>query len=626
MKLFKQRLLLLGLIFTCLCLASVWLYLRTDHQQQNRWFSEQFSLIQQMAHHGQWNDISDRRHFFALITALPGVVAADLSSDSAQLETFLLETHQESQSRSWKITVGNANNSLLLSIKQHYPKHLSSLFWRITFPIITLGLCFLCYLIFLRITKPLSLMENKANALLSRHYKGQDDHILANSDVAIVNKLMNEYQHIKQQQLALSNQLRRLSFVDPVTGLGNREYFDAEFDVQIKNREEKVSGTIILLSFEVLMELVQKNKNKFDEFIKAVGSWLQNLSETQELVWVARRGTVDFAILTLENRTQYISRICQQMIKDLSRDIFDTTPYKNNYVNIGASFFTSGDDPSHVFSVADMALRHSQFEGYNKFHLYTADNIDPSVVKGGVHWRNFLQKILDKRAVTLFYQPQIRNFKDESKHFEVLARIQDQDKDSYMPGSVFLPMANRCGLVAEFDRLIIDLALKEMILSEEMQKVHLNINVFPESLLDKNFVEWLIQRIHQHTSLAQRITFEVNEFAVSRHLAQLKKPMFAIEQLGCTWCIEHVGSPNADLSYITELPVSALKLSYTLVRHVAKQGGNALFIRSIVNTAKNANMPVWAEGIESESEWNTLKEMGVSGAQGYWLGRPRKHI
>nr|WP_256489745.1 EAL domain-containing protein [Pleionea sp. CnH1-48] len=447
----------------------------------------------------------------------------------------------------------------------------------------------------------------------------QHGHLNQNS---AIEQVLNEYVVNRTQHTEFTNQLRRHSFVDATTGLGNRDYFDAELEVHLKVSEQVVSGAVIFLSFEPLSDLDHDDRNEFDSYIKAIGEFVNATTEQYELCWAARRGQVDFAILVLELTPDKVRRLCKMMIKDLSRSLFDASPFKMNYVSVGAAFFVSGEKSYHVLSRADMALRHAQLEGFNKYHMYSAENIGNDVVKGSVRWRAFLQNVLEKRSVILCYQPQF--YDEDIQSYEVLARLKDRGK--LVPASVFLPMANSCGLAAQFDRVIVDMALKELTFSDEMNQVFLNINIFPQSLMDRTFVEWLVQRIAGHKGLAHRIMFEVSEFSVCKYINELSYAMETLFEIGCRWCIEHVGDPTADLDYINQLPIYALKLDQTIIRSIQTGDERTLFIQSLVHSTQHLGIQVWADAVESESEWQVLQSVGVTGGQGYWFAKPENSI
>ncbi len=593
--------------------------------QQLSWLERQQIDLLQKLRNVNWAEANERRHVIAELSSLPSVSAVRVITHGNTLDAFepskpIKNKHTIRMPVIWE--------SGLVEVDINLDKFVPAVSQGIgLFEILTVTLLMGGLAVHWWMVQPVLRLEDKSKAILSgnldeEQFSDVDTHPLTSH--LSVNLVLNEYQKSKRQQTDLSNRLRQHSFVDELTGLGNRDYFDAELEVHLSQEVGSVHGAVVLFSFEPLLELQQEKRSEFNSLIQQVGDFFHRFVDEEDLCWVARRDHVDFALLTLEHAPDKVRRLCQQIVRDLQRSVFDSTEFKNHFINVGVTFFSSGDKSYDVLASADMSLRHAQLEGENRVHMYTPKKLSRDVIKGGVRWRSFLQSILEKRKVTLFYQSQISEVYSDQLSYEVLSRIEDKGK--MIAASVFLPMANRCGLASDFDRLTIDKALKEMAFSEQFTDVKLSINVFSESLLNKEFVSWLVQRIGGLPELTHRIYFEVSESAVSRALDKLKEPIKKIAELGCHWCVEHVGSPCADLSYITDLPLSRLKLAQATVRNIEQHQDKELFVQSLITAAHQAGLEVWAEGVESEAEWLKLVELGVTGGQGYWFGSPQSSL
>lgn len=593
--------------------------------QQLSWLERQQIDVLQKLRNVDWSEHNERRHLIAELSSLPSVSAVRVIAHGKILDAFepskpITNKHTLRMPVLWES--GLIEVDINLDKFQPTASQGIALFDILTITLLMGGLAAHWWMV-----QPVLRLEDKSKAILGGSFDEDEfsdiDHHPLTSRLS-VNLVLNEYQNSKRQQTDLSNRLRQHSFVDELTGLGNREYFDAELEIHLNQDVDSVHGAVVLFSFEPLLELQQEKRSDFNALIQHVGDFFHRFVDEEDLCWVARRDQVDFALLTLEHAPDKVRRLCQQIVRDLERSVFDSTEFKNHFINVGVTFFSSGDKSYDVLASADMSLRHAQLEGENRVHMYTPKKLSRDVIKGGVRWRSFLQTILEKRKVTLFYQSQISHAAPEQLRYEVLSRIEDKGK--MIAASVFLPMANRCGLASDFDRLTIDKVLKEMAFSDQFVDVEISINVFSESLLNQEFVSWLVQRIGGLPELTHRIYFEVTESAVSRSLEKLKDPISKIAELGCHWCVEHVGSPSADLFYITDLPLSRLKLAQATVRNIDQHQDKELFVQSLITAAHQAGLEVWAEGIESEAEWLKLVELGVNGGQGFWFGSPQEQL
>ncbi|MEE4244583.1 MAG: EAL domain-containing protein, partial [Kangiellaceae bacterium] len=355
-----------------------------------------------------------------------------------------------------------------------------------------------------------------------------------------------------------------------------------------------------------------------------IGRVFYEFAQSDPLAWAARRGDYDFALLSLANSPDKVHRICVKLVKDLGKSLFSGTQFEKNYVSVGMAVFKSGDDIYSVLASADMALRSAQLEGGNWVHSYSTEQLDRRQIRGGVRWRTFLQGILERRAVTLFFQKQVTSEDMSVTGYEVLSRVADDS--GFIEASIFLPMASRFGLSANFDRLVVDSTLKSLKLTNTFDSTELTINLFVESLLDDSFVVWLVQQLSVHKEHNKQIIFEITEGSLSRHFDSLSPVIEQIASLGCSWCVEHVGNPSADLNYLFNLPIKRIKLAKSLVNNIDSKQQKWLFIESLINSCHLAGVDVFGEGVEREQEWRALVDLGIDGGQGFWIEEPLEEV
>ncbi len=578
--------------------------------------------IDQIIQQSDFSKIESRRDAMALISLEKRVVSVALFENAQMIDTTdALSGLDVDSSAVWKlnkVVPGQPEMRLDIVVKLFRPSQPITAQWVLANLVILSVAIMVTYWLFLPVLK----IERFANRILLGDIK--PEHLTESeqfSSALALNRLVSEYTKLKQEQKELSNRLREHSFVDKQTGLGNREYFDAELEVHLSAEKNTVNGAVVFFSFEPLSDYYHQEPERFNKLIVEVGHYLMRFSDELDLCWVARRDSLEFSMLLLESAPETVKRQCVQVIRDLQRTVFDDSEFRHYFIDIGGVFFSSGEAMYDVLSSADLALRQAQLSGENQIQLNTS--YQTNVIKGGVRWRTFLNQVLEQRELALYFQEQVHSEPHSSHRYEVLARVKDNKK--IIPASIFIPMTNRCGLATQFDRLIVDKSLKMLSFGKFDKSIELSINLFIDSLFNDTFMSWLTQRLSQAHGVVEQIIFELPESGVFRKMEQLEKPMTQLSQLGVRWCIEHVGSPNADLRYLSRLPISSLKLNRTLFQH----SGNldkSLFINSVVASASSLNIEVWAEGIENEQDWHTCKQMQLTGAQGYHLSDIKDHI
>ncbi len=435
-----------------------------------------------------------------------------------------------------------------------------------------------------------------------------------------INQLILRNSLLIKDKEELTQQIRRISYVDDVTELGNQSFFKAEFQVRLHNHEENESGLLMLLSFQY-----KRYEEKIiidDDVLRSIATVLRNFTHDIPQALVARLREDDFAILLPNHTRDKTDKICHTLINHLDKAIFDKTPIKEHFVDIGLSVYKQGFNYSKVVAEADMALRNAQLQGGNSWYMY-GEPLPANKVRGHLRWRSFLQNILEKRQLQLFGQ-KIEMFNEESVEcFEVLVRIEDGKE--VLTADTFLPMAHQCGLASNFDRQVVDGLIKQCLNEPEQDKsCHFSINLFISSVLDGEFMSWLANRLTRHPEIAKRFVFELKESHVTENKKLLREVMPLIVELGSGWCIEHFGSPDEDISYLDILPIYSVKIDRRVAFDIHKNKGQQLLLRSLLISLKSKKIRVYVEGVEKALDAEYLKQTDVDGAQGFYFCQPQR--
>ncbi|MCW8877776.1 MAG: EAL domain-containing protein [Kangiellaceae bacterium] len=442
----------------------------------------------------------------------------------------------------------------------------------------------------------------------------------SNAVTRAINQLILSNTLLHRDKIELTEQIRKTSYVDEVTELGNQLFFKAEFQVRLHHHEEPESGLLILLSF--VEKDFESNQVLNDSRLRGIANILRQYIAQIPGSLVARLRGSDFAMLLPNQTKNNVDMICKTLIRQLEKTVFDKTQIKEQFVDVGISAYHQGFDYYKVLSEADMALRNSQLQGGNNWFMY-GEALSSDKVRGNLKWRSFLQRTLDKRKVQLYGQ-RIKYF-DQSKtdHHEVYARIEDGNE--VLAADTFLPMANQCGLAAEFDRQVVDGVIKHYLFSEmELSNQIYSINLFISSLLDERFVGWLVGKLSSFPELCRHIVFEIKEVNINQNLEKLKIVMPQLSNLGVGWCVERFGSPDEELTYLDLLPIRMVKIDRRMINNIHQEAHQQLLLKSLLISLASKNIKVFAEGVEKSEDADYLRDLDLQGAQGYFYSKPKR--
>ena len=370
-----------------------------------------------------------------------------------------------------------------------------------------------------------------------------------------------------------------------------------------------------------------QRKELLNSTVNAISLLLQNQANSI----FARRSHNQFAIVVPQISLIEADQLASKLLKICLSQPLPEVDNRDNFFHLGCAYFTAGDNAAQLIEEADMALRAAQLQGNSNWFMYDKGAIDEEFAKGSVRWRSFLENALVQKRFFPFSQPIIDSDGNEH-HKEIFTRSRD-NQGALIRASLFIPMANKCGLMPQVERQIIERVL--LLLSNEptievsnlpsnvkSAPQRYSINLSLDSLMSRAFTQWLKTTLLEYRHLTPRLIFEVAEDIVIQHQEKLLPKLDMIRKMGARLCVDHVGEQVVGTYYIRECHFDLIKVHRSIVRHIHMRPENQLFIRSLIGGLYRTEVQVCAEGVEVFEEWQTLKILGVSAAQGMYFSEP----
>ncbi|HEX6154656.1 MAG TPA: EAL domain-containing protein [Burkholderiales bacterium] len=228
-----------------------------------------------------------------------------------------------------------------------------------------------------------------------------------------------------------------------------------------------------------------------------------------------------------------------------------------------------------------------------------------------------VREALAERRLRLVGQTAYRMSDHRALHTEVLARL-DDGAGQEMAAARFLPFIVSQGLAEELDRAVIEKVLREAPRGEE----RISVNVSARSMELPAFIAWLGQQLARDRALAARLAFEIPEHGVVRNVAAAADFAQAVSRAGAAFAIDHFGVHRDCLSLLQRLHPAYVKFAGAKVRRVITDAGAHYFAESLVRTARQLDIPVFAHHVEDEATFQAIASIGFSGYQGNLGGAP----
>ncbi len=476
------------------------------------------------------------------------------------------------------------------------------------------------------VLSPLRAVEAQAKAICNREYPIQDKvpwTLELRSVVAAMNLMSGKVKEMFKEQTDAMERLRAGTYVDTLTGLANRQYFDMQLKQMTKSRTSSSTNALLFIELSDFKNFNERQGYQSgDKLLKGCAELIIEVcKEVPNLDYFAARPSgANFAIVVLDcveaDALALAQKLGAALIKLQERGYTDN----DKVGHIGLAIHR-GQAAGQLLSEADMALRAAQVEGPNAVHLSDSKATDEFSSYSASRWMTVLRDVLAECRIVLHRQPCI-SCVDETQvlQYETLMRIYGED-GKLIPANVIIPMAKHLHLTQEFDKHIVTDALTRLARPEYAQDV-MAVNLFPMSIQDGGFVAWLSDMLRSHPAVAKRIAFEVMEHGVTDNLDALRGWVERIAETGAKTGLDQVGKGFKSFSYLSTLKLDYIKIDGGFARGIQENRDNQFFVDSLVKYAHGLDIQVIAESVETREEWDMLKSLRVDGVKGYGVARP----
>jgi diguanylate cyclase (GGDEF)-like protein len=474
--------------------------------------------------------------------------------------------------------------------------------------------------------RPLYRVEQQADAICNRSYPVQEKLPRTRElrrVVTAMNRLSEKVGRIFSEQSVLTEQLREQVYRDPVTGLGNRRYFNRQLMSLIGNREDPAEGILLLLEMNGLAKVNETSGYiTGDRLLGRTAELINSRLGTMVNCFAARLSGAVFGIVVTGLDRAGAGTLAGDLCHDLGQLHMDGLAGSEDTGHIGISTWKPGDTPAGVLSAADVALRAAQSTGQNTWQYHEPPGAEQTENTGSQYWRAFLQQAIENEEIAFDVQPVCRQTGagGELLHKEVFIRIRGQNGNNVNAG-IFMPMAERTGLASRIDKLAIG-KLMSHLASTAHDTTAYAVNLSSTSLHDSAFREWLYDKLQGSPALAKRLLIEFTEYGLLMNLESSGHFIDRLDALGCRCGIDHFGKGFSSFGYLHTMKVSYIKIDGSYIRDIDKEGDNRFFLKALSDAAHRIDIRVIAQSVETEAERNTVESMQLDGIQGFLSGRP----
>ena len=422
--------------------------------------------------------------------------------------------------------------------------------------------------------------------------------------------------------------LHRLAYYDPVTRLPNHLLLLDELQAMIDKAEESNGDSVVVLldidRFSFLNETMGYDAGT--ELLTSIGNRLsRTLCEEQKSssAVVGRFGADEFAVLmpdvesdvAIRELAENVRRIVCEPFLVNGRDIFLKA-------SIGIAWHpVHGRDSQLIFRCAEAALHRSMrsIDGaityYHSEMRYRARHqFDMEAEFRGA---------IENGQIKAFYQPQQSLESGELAGVEALARWIRAD-GTVVPPCDFVTLSEDMGISdLLFETVLTDVCKDVAEWRDQGEwEVPVSVNLSAHQLRNADLVG-LVKRVLQSNGIDRKLlNLELTETALLEDLASAQPILNDLSALGVGIHIDDFGTGYSSLSYLAELPVKTLKIDRSFVGKIVESESNARVVQAVIALGKAMGLEIVAEGVETDRQYATVRQLGCDLVQGYFIAKP----
>ena len=410
---------------------------------------------------------------------------------------------------------------------------------------------------------------------------------------------------------------------DSLTGLPNR--------MLLRRRLERALAAIETSQQHVTLMMLDLDgfKEVNDSFGHSAGDQVlvqvarRVVTSVRDVDVVARLGGDEFAVLLAHGPDDNAIAIARRVLAALELPLNLRMTTVGVAASIGIATGGLADSADELLRNADLAMYAAKGAGGNGYALYKP--MMHTAVAERVRVENALRTAWLTGALIVHYQP-IVDLKDgRLVSVEALARWRHPDGD-VVPPSVFIPIAERTGLIIPIGARVLDEACQRLAGWQRdyrgTEELTMSVNVSPRQLYSDDLVEIVGEALRSSGIKPQCLILEVTETAMTEDMDGAIKILSRLKALGVRMAIDDFGVGASSLARLRRLPVDVVKIDKSLVDHVPDGHVASSVLDAVVGVVKALQLRTVIEGVERADQAEHLRASGYDLAQGYHFARP----
>jgi diguanylate cyclase (GGDEF)-like protein len=421
----------------------------------------------------------------------------------------------------------------------------------------------------------------------------------------------------------VENELSFQAYYDTLTGLVNRNQLEHSLDLSIsaalKHQQRFTIFFIDLDHFKHVNDTLGHDAG--DQLLKIISDRLR--SKIRKTDVAARLGGDEFIlVLNGTDNPESAAAFAEKIINTLLEPIIIKEHEVLITASIGISFYPSdGTDYQTLIKSADLALYKAKEKGRNNYQFCTPEMNEELKEKG--IFKNALRKALHNQEFHLAYLPRLDIKRHRIVGFETLLRWKDE-KYGDVPPTKIIPLAEEMGIINQISSWVIQKASAQTKAWQQsvLSSLKISINTSAKHYMQSHFIESILETLNDTQLAPKYLELEITENLIMQHPDYSLKILTALKNHGIQIIIDNFGTGYSSLHYLHQFAVDYIKIDRRFIRHITTDERQIRLLTTMIELAKNLNVKILVEGVETKEQYDLLIQLGCDEIQGYYISPP----
>ena len=482
-----------------------------------------------------------------------------------------------------------------------------------------------------RFLNPILYLAQTANKITTSHDYSLRAKQLSQDEVGQLTSCFNDMLYnIEQRESSLENQVRlrtnelenaniqlqQYAYQDGLTDLPNRRYFYEKLQSLVS--VEGMKFALIFIDLDGFKEVNDSLGHDYgDLLLHQVGARLQSCITSKDTV--ARLGGDEFTlILEGVNSPDEASKIAEAIKNSLMQSIKIKKETVFVTASIGLTFFpTDGSTVEELVKRADQAMYLSKNKGRNRYEFFSY-----AIEEKATEKRRLIEEIriaITHNQFELYYQPIFSIDGQSVPKAEALIRWNHPDRGLIGPNE-FIPVAEKNGLINDIGQWVKSQAIQDTVQFNVLSKKTIQISVNTSPLeIDRAgcWVDDWIAASKEYQLPAKTILIEVTENTLMDPDSSIQRQLKRLSAIDIDIAIDDFGVGYSSLAYLQRLDIDILKIDRSFINDLESNDNSIALVKAIITMAHNLDVMVVAEGVETQKQYDLLKQLACDYIQGY---------